>query len=35
MVQEGVVKYEGGLGPHGYKVDEVEKWIEEYKNKNL
>ena len=31
IVQDRKIVYEGGTGPHNYKLGEVKKWLEEYK----
>jgi len=28
IVEDGVIMYKGGKGPHGYHVEEVEKWLQ-------
>ena len=31
VLREGKIAYEGGTGPHNYNIEEVRKWLEEYK----
>ncbi len=32
VVQDGVIKYTGGMGPMFYRLGEVRKWLEDYRN---
>lgn len=31
IVQDGVIVYKGQQGPHGYKLREVEEWLQKYR----
>ena len=31
VLREGKIAYEGGTGPDNYNMEEVRKWLEEYK----
>lgn len=33
IVQQGQVVYEGGTGPYNYDLTEVQRWLEEYRDK--
>ncbi|CAL4135788.1 unnamed protein product [Meganyctiphanes norvegica] len=32
IVIDGVIVYKGGEGPYGYKIAEVQKWLENYRD---
>ncbi len=33
VVLDGVVNFQGGMGPYGYHVHEVRNWLEEFRRK--
>ena len=33
IVHDGIIEYEGGRGPGDYKVEEVEDWLKNYRQK--
>lgn len=35
IIQRGKIVYEGGTGPYNYDLTEVQRWLEEYKAKQL